>query len=157
MKLSNFDDTLDFRQKISLLILVFVVGFLLNLSLFYRLNFSDDLGYSGFAQKIAEGNYSLEHHHYAIRFGLIIPVAFFYKLFGVHEWTTVLVPFLSSILSVPLLIVISWRLFGFTAGIIAGILFTSFPVQLYYSSILSSRNSSKFLYTNCCAILHHRI
>lgn len=144
MKFGNFDDTLSYRQKMGIVILLFVLGLFMNLSCFNGLISSDDLGYYGYAKKIAEGNYTLEHHHFAIRFGLLLPVAFSYKLFGINEWTTVLVPFLSSIFSVPLLTIIGWRLFGFTAGIIAGILFTTFPIQLYLSTILVPETVANF-------------
>ena len=82
---------------------------------------SDDLGYSEFAQRIAVGTYELEPHHYAICFGLIVPVAVLYRLFGVTEWTTIALPLVASTLAVPVLTLIGRRIFGWRVGVITGI------------------------------------
>jgi hypothetical protein len=97
---------------------------------------SDDLGYSHYAQLIAQYRYVPESHHFALRYGLTIPVAAAYLLFGVTEWATILVPFLASVASVPLLMIIGWKLFGARVALMAGLLFATFPVQLRYATIL---------------------
>src|SRR5688572_33137294 len=63
-----------------LMVVVFGTALLVRLACFTGLIASDDLGYSGFALRIAQGTYELEPHHYAIRYGLLLPVAAFYQI-----------------------------------------------------------------------------
>jgi hypothetical protein len=131
------NDSIDRRTDwIALGILTILAG-ALRLACVTGLVGSDDLGYSGFAQAIANGIYRLQPHHFAIRFGLLLPVAVVYKLFGVSEWSTIALPLFASTLSVLLLAVIGQKLFGMRAGLMAGILYATFPVQLRYASILT--------------------
>ena len=60
-----------------------VLGLVMRLACTTGLIASDDLGYSRYAQLIAQYLYVPELHHYAIRYGLTIPVAGVYWLLGV--------------------------------------------------------------------------
>ena len=116
---------------------LFLLALLLRLACFTGLIASDDdLLYAGYAQRIAEGLYTLEYHHYAIRYGLILPAGLLYKLVGVNEWSTIAVPLFASSLSVVLLALIATRLFGIRAGLIAALLYATFPIQLRYATVL---------------------
>ncbi|HLH03987.1 MAG TPA: glycosyltransferase family 39 protein [Bryobacteraceae bacterium] len=97
---------------------------------------SDDLGYSHYAGQIAAGTYRLVHHHYAIRYGLLLPVAAVYRLFGVHEWTTVIIPLAASILTPFLLAVLCVEITERRVAAIAGLLMATFAVAIRYGSIL---------------------
>ena len=105
---------------------------------------SDDLYYAKYARAIAEGEYrtvlsqlrGVEHTHYALRYGVLIPLAAIYKVFGVSEWSTVALPLIASTLSVVLLAAIGWRMFNLRVGIIAGLLYATFPVQLQFATVL---------------------
>ncbi|HKV26001.1 MAG TPA: glycosyltransferase family 39 protein [Candidatus Acidoferrum sp.] len=112
------------------------VGFLMRLACFTGLIGSDDLVYSRFAQEISNLTYVPESIHYALRYGLIIPVGLIYRIFGVHEWTTILAPLIASTACVPLIMLIGKRLAGMRGALIAGVLLASFPVALLYSTIL---------------------
>src|SRR5712691_9919632 len=112
------------------------VGFLLRLACTTGLIGSDDLVYAKYAQAIANLHYVPESIHYALRYGLTIPTAAVYRLLGVHEWTTIIVPLLFSAASVPLLIILGARLVGTRTGLLAGALLASFSVSLLYATIL---------------------
>jgi 4-amino-4-deoxy-L-arabinose transferase-like glycosyltransferase len=92
--------------------------------------------YAHYAHALAAGRYSLEANHMALRFGLLLPVAAAYSLFGVSEATTTLIPLLTSVSSVVLVFFIARRQFGLTAGVIAAVLMASFPLSIRYGSIL---------------------
>lgn len=115
---------------------LFLLALLLRLSCYTGLIGSDDLGYSNYAQQIAAWRYVPDLHHYAIRYGVIVPVGFIYALAGVNEWSTVVIPLFASSLSVMLLAMIGATLFGRRAGLIAGLLYATFPVQLRYATVL---------------------
>lgn len=115
---------------------LFLLALLLRVACFTGLIASDDLVYSGFAQRIAEGRYALEYHHYAIRYGVILPVGLLYALIGVNEWSTIAVPLFASSLSVVLLALIGTKLFGIRAGLIAAVLLATFPLQLSLGTVL---------------------
>jgi 4-amino-4-deoxy-L-arabinose transferase-like glycosyltransferase len=85
---------------------------------------------------LAAGGYSIEANHMALRFGLLLPVAGGYALFGVCEVTTVLAPLLASVASIVLVFLIARRQFGVNAAVIAAVLMASFPLSIRYGSIL---------------------
>jgi 4-amino-4-deoxy-L-arabinose transferase-like glycosyltransferase len=71
-------------------------------------------------------------------------VAGVYWLFGVGEWTTILVPLLTSVASVPLLIAIGQKLFDLRTALIAGLLFATFPLQLRLATMLLPEAVAEF-------------
>jgi 4-amino-4-deoxy-L-arabinose transferase-like glycosyltransferase len=122
--------------KNRLFFIIFAVSFAIRLTCYTGLIGSDDLFYSLFAQDIASGRYELEAHHMAIRYGVLLPVASFYKLFGQYEWTTIAVPLVLSSLAPALTSILAFHLFGLRAAWITGLLLSSFPVEVRYASIL---------------------
>jgi 4-amino-4-deoxy-L-arabinose transferase-like glycosyltransferase len=105
---------------------------------------SDDLFYATYAKAMAEGQYAeilsqlrgIEHVHYALRYGVLLPLAAVYRVFGVSEWTTILLPLAASTLSVAMLAAIAYRMFDRRVAIIAGLLYATFPIQLEFAAIL---------------------
>lgn len=130
---------LEFRRdRVNWVLFLFicVAGFLMRLACATGLIASDDLWYSRFAQSLASLKYVPEPIHYALRYGLTIPVAIIYRLLGIREWTTYLWPLLASSASVPLLMIVGARLVGQRAALLGGLLLASFPVALLYATIL---------------------
>lgn len=130
------DDQLVDPVHKSAFVALTAVGFLMRLACFTGLIGSDDLVYSRFAQEISHLTYVPESIHYALRYGLIIPVGLIYRILGVHEWTTILAPLIASTACVPLMMILGKRLAGVRGALIAGTLLASFPVALLYSTIL---------------------
>jgi hypothetical protein len=145
--MGEVQDPLNSRTKspVAALGALTTLALVLRLACWTGLIGSDDLGYSHFAQAMARGTYQLEPHHLAIRFGLLLPVAALYRVGGVSEWSTVSVPLLASVLSVPALALIGRKMFGWRVGLIAGLLYATFPVQLRYASILVPEPVAAFL------------
>jgi 4-amino-4-deoxy-L-arabinose transferase-like glycosyltransferase len=142
------------HENMAALLTLFVAALLIRLCSYTGLIASDDLGYSHFARQISNGSYHLFPHHYAIRYGIILPLALLYHLFGVHEWTTVFLPILGSAIAPPLLLPITYRLFP-DCGVpwIAGILLATFPVDTHYGSIMVPEPVLQALTVVCLLLL----
>jgi 4-amino-4-deoxy-L-arabinose transferase-like glycosyltransferase len=119
-----------------MLVALATVSLAVRLSCLTGLVASDDLGYSYFAEQIATGEYRLVPHHFAIRYGLLLPLAGLYRLFGVHEWTTLAIPLAASTLAPPLAALVALRLSGPVAAWIVGLLLASFPIEVRFATIL---------------------
>jgi 4-amino-4-deoxy-L-arabinose transferase-like glycosyltransferase len=118
------------------MLLLGLLALLIRAACFTGLIGSDDLGYSRYGHLIADGRYTPELWIYAMRYGLTVPVALAYRVFGVNEWTTIVTPYLASAASVPMLVVIGTKLFSFRAGVVAGVLLATFPVSVRFATIL---------------------
>jgi 4-amino-4-deoxy-L-arabinose transferase-like glycosyltransferase len=128
-----------------LVLALFVLALLLRLACFTGLIASDDLDYVRYARLMADGQYAPEYSHWAIRYTVLFPVALAYRLFGVSEWTTVVVPLMASAASVALVGVIGRRLFGTIAGTVAALLLATSPVHLRYATVLVPEPMLEFL------------
>jgi 4-amino-4-deoxy-L-arabinose transferase-like glycosyltransferase len=129
-------ESVERRQWVILAAAVFTAALVVRLACFTGLIASDDLGYAGYARQISEGTYRLEPHHYAMRYGVIVPLAVCYGLFGIHEWTTVALPLLCSSLAAALAALVAARLAGLSAAWVTGLLMVTFPVDVRYASVL---------------------
>lgn len=103
---------------------------------------SDDLDYSRYARAIVDGTYAEtlaigQLRHLGLRFALILPLAAIYWIFGVSEWTSMILPLVASTLSVLLLVEIGRRMFGLWAGVLAGLLYATFPLRMALSTVLA--------------------
>lgn len=129
-----------------------LLALLLRLACFTGLIGSDDLFYAHYARALMEGEYGqaiddargVVRFHWALRYGLLIPLAAIYKTFGVSEWTTIVLPLVSSTASVLLLVEIGRRLFDIRAGILAGLLYATFPMQLRLGTVLLPEPIAEF-------------
>jgi 4-amino-4-deoxy-L-arabinose transferase-like glycosyltransferase len=124
------------RPRRTMVIALLILSAAVRLICFTGLIASDDVGYASYAQKLSGGDYQLHAHHYALRYGVIVPLAALYHLFGIHEWTTIILPLVLSSLSPLLIALLALRLNGHTAAWIAGLMLATFPVEIRYASIL---------------------
>ena len=127
---------LDPRAWIPIAASLFLLALALRLLCYTGLIGSDDLWYAAFARNIADGSYRLIPHHFDVRYGLLLPAAAMFRLFGVHEWTMVVVPLVASALAVVFTALIALRLAGPVAAWVAGVLMATLPVDVRYASVL---------------------
>lgn len=136
---SNRDDLAGFPGRLIPIggaLLIGGLALLLALVCFTGVIASDDLLYSHFANQIAEGTYSLTPHHMALRFGLLLPVAAVFHLFGISEPAVAVVPLLASTLNAVLVAYLAYTLLGPRAATLAAALWLTFPLTLRYATIL---------------------
>ena len=124
------------RAWIPIAATLFLLALAIRLVCYTGLIGSDDLWYAAFARRIAEGSYQLVPHHFDIRYGLLLPTAATFRIFGVHEWTMVVVPLVASSLAVAFTALIALRLAGPVAAWSAGVLMATLPVDVRYASVL---------------------
>jgi 4-amino-4-deoxy-L-arabinose transferase-like glycosyltransferase len=115
---------------------VTAIGLLMRLACFTGLIASDDLEYSRYAQLISQLHYKPELSQFALRYGVIIPLGLVYRVFGIAEWTTIILPLLASTASVAMLMCVGRKLLGPSAALTAGLLLATFPADLRYATIL---------------------
>lgn len=75
-----------------------------------------------------------ENRIFQIHYSSVLPmlISFSYRLFGVSEWSTRLVPAAASLASVFLVMLLGRELISFRVGIMAGILMAVTPMFIYY-------------------------
>ncbi len=91
----------------------------------------DDAEYAHLAYQLAYGSFHSAAYTgpvvFPLRIGVIMPTAILFRVFGVHEWTMVLYPFIVSVLSIALIYLCTSLWFGQAAGLISAALMTIFP------------------------------
>jgi len=123
---------------------IVLFGLVLRLACWTGLIGSDDLRYAHYANALAEGRYTdtlaearrTESVHHGLRYGVILPVAGIYRLGGISERSTIILPLLASTLSLPLMAAVARRLFDTRVAIIAVLLYATFPMQLRLATTL---------------------
>jgi len=96
----------------------------------------DDVFYIQRSYELSQGIFSLPTTHWAARIGLVGPTAVAYRAFGVSLGTTVLFPFLCSLLTVVATALLGRRLFGEPVGWLAAFLVAVFPLDVIFASML---------------------
>lgn len=96
----------------------------------------DDVFYIRRAYALSQGTFSLPKTHWEARIGLVGPTAFAYRVFGVTLGSTVLFPFVCSILTVIAAFLLGRRLFGEPVGLLAALLVAIFPFDAIFASML---------------------
>jgi 4-amino-4-deoxy-L-arabinose transferase-like glycosyltransferase len=95
---------------------------------------SADLAYLEEARNIADGAPLAEAHPFLNKPGFLYVEAFTTKVFGVNETAQLAYPFLMSLSGVALAFVVSRRLWGTWAGVVAGVALALVPLDVLYAS-----------------------
>lgn len=119
------------------LLAVLGLALALRLSFVTGMVFLDDFGYAQAAFKLTRG--VLEVAPWAgglARVGMYAPVALLYSLFGVSDMTTLAWPLLCSMLGVVFVYALGRHFGGEPAGLIAGLLWAVFPLDIQGATAL---------------------
>lgn len=95
---------------------------------------SDDVLYARLASDMAEGHPTFGINTHTYRLGFLVPMAALYHVFGVHDWTTVAFPLLSSLTCVLVAGYAADRLYGGSAGAWAALLCGFNPILYRFGS-----------------------
>ena len=101
-----------------------------------KFNGSDDLVYMSHAGSVAHGTFILTSDHFANRFGVFIPTAGIFKLFGVTTWSSTLWPLICSIVLVVAVAIFAFRCYGLRTAIFSSCLLIFNPLELSLTSVL---------------------
>ena len=124
------------KNTAQILTLILVFGLLLRLLFFIGVTSGDDLGYYQFAYELTQGKFNPAADYHSVRIGLIYPTALFYKLFGINEFTSNLLPLITSISFILLIFYLGREMFDERTGLIAAFLLSFFPLHVFYSTVL---------------------
>lgn len=127
------------RWKISskiLLLGIVVFGTLLRLYFDVGIIGSGDFPHITHSYKIARGNFSLtlDDPQTAARIGFVYPVAFFYRVLGISEFSAYLYSLIISIASIILIYHLGKLFFKKEVGIMAAFLLSFFPLNVNYAT-----------------------
>ena len=132
-------------RNVLILALIVIFGLLLRIFFFNGVGLSDSLEYSRYANAMSTGNFPpAEYDHGIGRIGLIIPIAFFYRIFGVDEISSVLFNLLSSIGEIILIYFFARLMFNENVGLISAFLLCIFPLDVVNSTRMVSDLPSAF-------------
>lgn len=122
-------------------IVVLLVALIAHIGLFFSLhgNFEFDRDaphYARISHEIEQGEFELARHPFSQRFGVTVPTAVSYRLFGVNPVSTTLWPLICSLLAIVLVFNATARFFGGRTAAIAALLLALNVVAVRYNSRL---------------------
>jgi 4-amino-4-deoxy-L-arabinose transferase-like glycosyltransferase len=98
----------------------------------------DSFAYAHHAYNIATGQFSptADHLFYGYRFGVLLPVALAYRVFGVSSLSSALLPLLASAATLWLVYRLGTMLLGRRTGLLGALLYTFFPLDLPWATLI---------------------
>jgi 4-amino-4-deoxy-L-arabinose transferase-like glycosyltransferase len=96
----------------------------------------DNIWYARTSHQLASGTYQVQEVTFTIRYGILVPTAFFYLLGGVTELTSVLYNLLCSLGMVALTYMIALRMFSTKVGVVAAFIIALFPLNVLHATQL---------------------
>ena len=115
------------RKTFLSLVAILLFAIAVRIIFFYGVGVSDDLAYTKFASEVEKNGYHLEATHHTTRLGIIYPVSWLYRLFGVNEFSSTLFVSLASIAGIVLIFYFGKLFFSERTGLIAAFLLSIFP------------------------------
>ncbi|HLC60549.1 MAG TPA: glycosyltransferase family 39 protein [Candidatus Nanoarchaeia archaeon] len=129
------------------LILLFSV--ILRIVFFNGVGASDDVQYSFYANEMSTGHYNLPSDHHGTRLAFVYAISRLYLLFGVNDFSSVILQFLLSIGNILLIFSLGKLLFNEKTGLLGAFLMSFFPIEVIFSTKLMPEIPSVFLLGLC--------
>ena len=118
----------------TVLLAVTGLALLLRLIIFQGFLGGDDATYIQDARLLAQGHFIPGSNQWDVRIGIVAPTALALRLFGLHEWSTVLYPLCLSLLSLPLIYFLGKAFCCRQVGLLAALLLACFPQDIFYAT-----------------------
>jgi len=113
--------------------LILLLGLILRIKFFIGLNWSDDVGYVYLANQVLDGTFKPSYMA-SLRLMMIFPLAFFFYLFGISNFSAALYPLILSLGNIVLTFLIGKLLFNEKAGLIGALLMAFYPLDVNYAT-----------------------
>ncbi len=124
----------------------YAIGSVITAAFFIRILFftggvrgSDAYAYALHAFQIASGQYDINAigSFYGFRFALLLPTALSYFLFGVNDYSSVLFPYIFSLMNMLMVYFLAREIFDRETAFIAAILLAIYPLDIATTNVLS--------------------
>ena len=97
---------------------------------------SDDTSYYLRAYEIYDGTYEPTGNYWRTRYGMLLPIAASYKVFGTNEFAAALWPMLCSLGAVALCYFLGKLELNAETGLLAGVLLAFYPLDIHYAGLI---------------------
>ena len=97
---------------------------------------SDDNSYYIGAYEIHEGTYQPTSNYWKTRYGMLLPIAASYKVFGTNEYAAALWPMLSALGAVIVCYFLGKSVLDEKTGLLAALLLAVYPLDIHYSGLI---------------------
>lgn len=103
---------------------------------------SDAPAYAQHAYNLVTGQYRMttQTDYFGFRYVVLLPTALAYWLFGVTDWSSVLFPLLASLATLLLVVRLGTVWFDRQTGLLAGLLYSFFPLDCLNATLLGASN-----------------
>jgi hypothetical protein len=128
------------------LILILIFALFLRLYFFVGIGFNDDSYYLEYAEEIYKGKRFIPPAgvEWGVRIAVYYPVVFFWKIFGINEFSTSLYFILLSLGSIIITYFLGKELFNEKVGLVASFLMSIFPLEIIYSTQVGPEIPTQF-------------
>lgn len=118
------------------LIIIIILALTIRLNFFLGMNLNDDECYANRAYNIVKGKHVLDRWIFSPRIMMHYPIAFFYMILGVSDFSATLYILLCSLGSVAVSYFIGKTLFNPRAGLVSAFLMSFFPIEVIFATTL---------------------
>ena len=116
------------------LLVIIIFALFLRLYFFVGLNWSSDVNYAKFAHDVLNGHFYVGNVVDALRPASFYPIAFFYFLFGINEFSLVSYHLLTSIGSIVIIFYLGKYFFDEKTALLAALFLSFFPLNVIYAT-----------------------
>ena len=118
------------------LIFIIIFALIIRLHFFVGMNLNDDLCYLNSAYDITQGEFTLNEWIFSPRIMMHYPIAFFYAIFGISDFSGALYILLCSLGNVAVAYFIGKTLFNSKVGLMSAFLMSFFPIEVLFGTTI---------------------